>query len=62
MATKKESDAAKKKKGNSWDIEKPISMTTAPQVYFSDKEKAIQARRKFYDEIDKKNEEKKLSG
>lgn len=59
MATKKESDAAKKKKGNSWDIEKSISMTTAPQVYFSDKEKAIQARRKFYDEIDKKNEEKK---
>ena len=57
MATKKESDAAKKKKGNSWDIEKSISMTTAPQVYFSDKEKAIQARRKFYDEIDKKNEE-----
>ena len=59
MATKKESDAAKKKKGNSWDIEKSISMTTAPQVYFSEKEKAIQARRKFYDEIDKKNEEKK---
>ena len=59
MATKKESDAAKKKKGDSWDIDKSISMTTAPQVYFSDKEKAIQARRKFYDEIDKKNEEKK---
>ena len=59
MATKKESDAAKKKKGDSWDLEKSLSISPAPRAYTSEKEKAIQARRKFYDEIDKKNEEKK---
>ena len=59
MATKKESDAAKKNKFDIWDLEKSISISPAPRAYASEKEKAIQARRKIYDEIDKKNEEKK---
>ena len=68
MATKKESDAAKKKKGNSWNLDKSISMSPAPlentavrEKYITAvKEKAIQARRKFNELLHKKNEEAPL--